>query len=95
MGGTMAAAALNPFYGLGMLGKSAWGGAKNLGAYVKGGGWLFGSAGGIGAGGAGLTGTAGIAAGLTGIVTALGAVAAAVGVVVLAYKAWEKFTPQG
>lgn len=72
--------------GLGAL----WGGAKNLGYLVGG---NFGTAG--AASGAALTGGAGIAAGLTGIVTALGAIAAAVGAVVLAYKAWEKFTPQG
>ena len=74
--------------GLGAL----WGGAKNLGAFMG-----FGTSGSLmgGATGASLTGTAGITAGLGGIVTALGAIAVAVGAVVLAYKAWEKFTPQG
>ena len=83
--------------GIGTLGKTAWGGLGKLGALsVAGYGGIFGKA------GAGLFGSqllAGVGEtasfSLAGLTTALTGVAAAAIAVGIAYKTWEKFTPQG
>jgi len=87
---------LNPFAGVGRVvssgAKTAWDYSKAFGVFLQNGG-LAGKVGWAGAKSA--SGFAGAGAGLTGLGAALGGVAAAAGAVVLAYKTWEKYTPEG
>lgn len=78
--------------GLGGLGKKAWTGAKNLGAFFG-----FGQKGALmgGLSGAQLTGSAGLAAGLGGIATAALAVTAAVAAAYGVYQLWLHNSAEG
>jgi len=94
--GTLAAGFLNPFAGIGNIAKSGvstiWGGLKNFGMNAASKSVL---ASGLATKLTGAGATMGTAAGITGIATALAGVAAAATAVVVAYKAWEKYTPEG